>query len=500
MTNGPEDNLYKVPDSSETEEPRKEQSLDLSLDAQPPPNLRPLTRDGLWAASALGFGENYLPPYVLSLGATTFEMGLLSSFPFVVSGASQLLGLRLSERGVSRRTACRVGALVQALIWPTLAAVGLLTLEQDIAVKLAVLLAAIYFALGGLMAPLWNSLIGDIIPTQLRSSYLGDRTKLVTLVTLTAFMVGGALLQTSKHYDAANWGFFAIFVLAWIGRLMSSIWLGRYIDPPYQGATPDRFTLREFVLRSEDSNFTRFVLFTSVFNLASSISSVYTPLYIIRDTGFSYLDFMFVEAAQLLIQGLSFSKWGRLIQTYGSKRILSVSAACNAFIPLLYLISGSFWPIFFIKAFSGFVWSGYVLSTSTFLFDAVSPKHRSRCAAYQGLINSILVFIGASVGAMFSNLIPSASSLDHQWLTTTSSILMVFLISAVFRLAILPFLSSFKEVRPVPHAPHLQVLFKATVLHSITSTLLPNVTHSRERTDGLNDKRGEDRELEDDPS
>jgi MFS family permease len=441
-------------------------------DTTPTPSVEPVTKEGVWAAAALGFGENYFSPLAVSLGAATWQMGLLSSLPFVVGGAGQLLGLRISEKGPSRRTALRVITFIQALTFFPIALLAFIAPVEGRGVPFILALAFLYFGLGGLVGPLWNSLVGDIVPAAGRAQYFGNRTRTITLVTLLTFVTSGALLESVKYLDYTQMGFAAVFCLAAFSRLLSSKWLSRYADPPYRSSRKEGFTFRQFISRSEDSNFARFVLFVCVFNFASGISSAYVTLYLLRDLGLSYMEFVALEGTQLLIQAMSFSRWGMLMQTYGAKRVLSVASVLNAIFPFLFLVSDVFPFLFLLKACQGFVWSGFALGQSTFMFDAVAPKHRARCAAYQGIINSVTVLIAAGVGAFLEKLIPSGAPFQHMCLSTASPLLGVFFLSGLFRLAILPFLASFKEVREVSYTPHLDILFRATLLRPLTSNML----------------------------
>jgi len=440
--------------------------------------LAPLTKEGMWAASTTGFGENYLAPCAIALGASTFQLGLLGSFPSVVNGLSQLLGLRLTERGVGRRKACRRGAFVQALLWLPLGGLLFLPMHSEAAVQLFLVVAALYFALGGMIAPIWSGLIGDIIPPAVRARYLGERTRRITIVSLFAFILSGIFLEYMKYLGHVWYGFLILFTLACWGRIQSSKWLGRYEDPPYIVSSQENFTFRQFLLKMENANFARFVLFVSMFNFASSISSVYIPLYMLRDAQLTYLQFMMIEAMFLMSQSFSFSRWGQLMETYGAKRILVIAAVTNAVIPFMFLASSGFFALMLVRTVMGFVWSGYALSSSAFLFDAVTPKHRARCAAYQAVVNSLLVFLGAAVGALLAKIIPTSEALAHPLLTVSSSLPTVFLISGIFRLAMLPFLSSFKEVRKVATASHLSILFRASPLRPVTATILAPVMES----------------------
>jgi MFS family permease len=100
--------------------------------------------------------------------------------------------------------------------------------------------------------------------------------------------------------------------------------------------------------------------------------------------------------------------------------------------------------IFFIieEAISGIIWAGFNLSVSNFVYDAVTRERIALCVAYQGILNGIAVFLGATIGGIIA-------SLNFNLLGLTP-LLFIFLISFLLRLAVPIFLnSSMQEVRKI---------------------------------------------------
>ncbi|OHB93760.1 MAG: hypothetical protein A2Z57_02535 [Planctomycetes bacterium RIFCSPHIGHO2_12_39_6] len=66
-------------------------SLDLSI------------KDGVAFASTIGFGENYINPFAVALGASNFQIGLLGSLAQLVPSFIQLKAADITERLGSRK-------------------------------------------------------------------------------------------------------------------------------------------------------------------------------------------------------------------------------------------------------------------------------------------------------------------------------------------------------------------------------------------------------------
>ena len=74
-----------------------------------------------------GFGEAYFPAFGLLLGASPFEVGLLTTVPMLCGAGAQLLAPRVAHRIGDRRFVI-AAAVAQALCFLP---IGLLTLAPD---------------------------------------------------------------------------------------------------------------------------------------------------------------------------------------------------------------------------------------------------------------------------------------------------------------------------------------------------------------------------------
>jgi hypothetical protein len=121
----------------------------------------------------------------------------------------------------------------------------------------------------------------------------------------------------------------------------------------------------------------------------------------------------------------------------------------SGFIPLLWMISSLISGnlifviiyLFIIESFSGFIWAGFNLASGNFIYDAVSRDRMALCVAYPGVLNSLGIFFGSTFGGFIASLPTFLFS---------SSLLAVFLISAVFRFtSYFIMMPKIKEVREV---------------------------------------------------
>src|SRR3989339_78330 len=73
--------------------------------------------DGLFASVMTGFTLNYTTPFALVLGASVFQIGLLSSLTQMFSAFVQLKTADIVEKVKGRVRFITVGVVIQATTW-----------------------------------------------------------------------------------------------------------------------------------------------------------------------------------------------------------------------------------------------------------------------------------------------------------------------------------------------------------------------------------------------
>jgi len=440
-------------------------------------SLRESMRDGMAHAVMLGAGENYLGPFGIFLGATTLQIGLLATVPQLCAAATQWVGAVSIEHFKSRRRVIVAGVLAQSTVWIPMGLLPLLFGAGAGPVFALIGLTMLYQATAGFVAPVWNSLIGDLVPEDVRGRFFGRRNRLIGVATFVALLFAGGILHVFKLTGRAAGGFLLIFSVAFLARIQSAHHLARYRDPAL--ALPDdaRFSFWQFVSRAPHSNFAKFVFFVATINFAVAFSAPYFALYMLRDLQFSYLEFTLVSAASTISQFLTFRYWGGLTDRFGNKKILNICGFGIALVPALWVFSSDLIYLIVIQLFGGFVWAGFSLAAANYMFDAVTPAKRARCVAYQGMINGVFVVTGSLAGGFVATHLPPAVTLGSLVWHPVSVLLMIFALSGVGRLiAAALLLHRFREVRSVEDIRHRELIFRISHLKPIAGATFSVLT------------------------
>ncbi|MBN1103185.1 MAG: MFS transporter, partial [Deltaproteobacteria bacterium] len=288
------------------------------------PSLRASIGDGASHAVMMGCGENYLGPFGIFLRATTLQVGLLATLPQLFGALMQWFGAHKMDRIRSRRRAIVAGAATQALTLIPMALIPFLFGKTSLSILCLLALMIVYHGANGTVVPVWNSLIGDLVPAGIRGRFFGHRNRLTGMSTFIALMLAGLTLHVFERRGLPAVGFLIIFSVAFLARLNSVRWLSKYDDPEFQVSAEQIFTFRQFLRRSPHSNFAKFVFFFAAINFGVAFSAPYFALYMLRDLRFSYVEFTAVTGVATITQFLTFRYWGGLSDRFGNKKILNV--------------------------------------------------------------------------------------------------------------------------------------------------------------------------------
>jgi MFS family permease len=422
---------------------------------------RNLIAEGALDAVKIGAGETYLGAFGVLLGGTNLQIGALATVPSLIGSISQVVGMKLAERVESRRALVTALIRLQGLVWLPIGLLAFVLNPGWWAVSALLFFVSLHHILSGILAPLWNSLVGDVVAPTVRGSFFGHRNRWIAVFSFASLVAAGSLIHAFSSVNAEVIAFAAVFLVAGFARALSGRFFSRVEDPRLIVPEHSKFTFWQFIRRVRASNFVRFVLFVSLINFGAAISGPYFAIYMLKDLKLSYLQYTGAICFAVLAQFLVMRTWGALSDKFGNRKILSVCSWFVACTPLFWLFSSHYLFILLIQFYSGFFWSGFNIAAANFVFDAVTPEKRARCIAYQGIINGTLVSIGGVVGGLLATHVLPHMPLLGGSDAHSSPFLGLFLLSGLLRLTVVGFLlNSFKEVRQVAGISGHQLLIR----------------------------------------
>lgn len=406
-----------------------------------------------------GFGFRYVTPYALSVGANNTQIGLLSSLPGLFGTLSQLLTFKFMKY-FSRKKIIFWGVFLQALMWLLLIAAGIpffiYGLKNNLSADLIIVVYTLLVLFGSFAGPAWTSMMRDLVPTN-RGAYFGRRNQIIGSVALICMFVAGFLLDYFKQTHIYL-GFIVMFLVAGVGRFISSLLFKKHYDPKFQVDDKKYFSLFDFIKKMRENNYGRFVLYYSLISFSCAIASPFFVVFMLKDLGFTYSQYMITVVFNSLSTLLLMPLWGKFADKYGSVEVMRITGFLIPLLPFLWLVTSLVHSLFYVvlliivlEIYSGFIWSGFNLAAGNFVYDAVSKERLAICSSYLNIINGFFALIGAFIGGYLSS---------HNFsMFGLSPLLTLFFLSAVARFGVyFLYSSSVKEVREVQiFEPHRKV-------------------------------------------
>jgi MFS family permease len=429
-------------------------------------SLRHSLKDAAAFATMVGIGETYLSAFALFLKASTPQIGLLASLPPLLASFVQLFSAWLGHFTGQRKMIVLIGASVQAFAWLPL--VLLPMLFRDAAVPLLIAAVVIYQCGANLSTPQWGSMMGDIVPTRRRGRFFALRTRIVSLVTFIALLLGGLTLHTASKSGHTYQGFLMLFGIAMLARVVSVYHLSKMHDPSGHVAAMEVPVGTAWWQRIRQSNFVRFSIFFALTQFSVAIASPFFTVYMLRDLQFSYVAFMTNTGMAILAQFLTLNQWGRISDVFGNRRILAATGMLIPLMPLLWIFSTNFWYLLVIQALSGLAWAGFSLSAGNFLYDLIARDKRATYLAIHNVLASTGIFAGAMLGGYLGAVLPTQVELFGTTFSWFSPLLGVFAISTVVRaIIVIALVPKIREVRNVRDISLTDLMFRVTRVNAL---------------------------------
>lgn len=416
-----------------SEKELKEKTLKLSV------------KEGSATSVMSGTGEAYIVPFALSLNASNFQIGFLSSFVALFGAIFQVVGSK-SVYHHSRKKLIIFSVFLQASMWLLIAGLGILAILDYVSIYTPTILIFMYIfysIFGNFAGPSWFSMMGDLVPEKIRGKYFSRRNSIAGAVAMISSFLAAIFLDYAKEFGFLLWGFVLLFGIAAIGRYISCYLFTKHYEPESTAKKESYFSFFKFFRKAPSNNFGKFVIFISLISLANSFTAPFFAVYMLNDLRFSYLSFTLVNLAGSLFTIFSVPFWGKLGDKKGNRFLLKVGSGIIIFAPIMWVFfSSPLGLIFSAQLLAGIGWAAFNLGASNFIYDAVTPQRRAICVAYYTLLTSMGVFIGALIGGAFAQNIQ---------ISGVNIFLVMFVISGLSRGVIaLIFLPRFKEVRILP--------------------------------------------------
>ena len=408
-------------------------ATELTITHQPPvisksalrTSLKASTIDGVFAAifSSVTSGV-LLTNFLLQLGASPLEIGMLSSIPMLTS-LLQPLGALLAERSNSRHFFCWWTFIPARLLWLIpIAGICWSSWNKSNSHQLVSLTLATIFASNisaGLGTSSWLSWMTVLVPHRLRGRYFGFRNSAASLTTLIAVPIAGLAISMLPGTTIQGYGIvLGLGIIAGIVSLACQNFMADVnpqLPPPSLLSLPKSNSLAAAeVIQAppvfslfQDLNFVKFLLYFGLWAFAVNLIVPFYNLYLLDNLK---LDLNWVSLYASLHAGANLVMllvWGKIADRLGNRPLLLMVGILVGILPVFWLGTGnnllSLWlwlPL--IHLVKGSLWAAIDLCSNNIQMELAPKSHPSSYFAIAAATAGVFGALGTTVGSQLTTL------------------------------------------------------------------------------------------------
>lgn len=370
----------------------------IPLSAQIKHNLTSFFFDGLFSSASDNITVTYLGLYILALGATRTQIGLMSSLSSLAAALILLPGALMVERfGHRKQITLFFGGGIGRLLILVLAVLPFLFGGPALIIT-AIALSILRDINSNVAFPAWVSVTGEIIPMEGRGRFFGSRNFIMGIAgMITIFLVGELITRVGSPN-----GYQIALGLAFLFGIGSTFSFGRIRDPRGTAPIPVPGAFKIKTVWNDIKGhpvFISLILTMVVWNFSLNIAGPFFNIYMVQNLKFSAA---LVGLASIVttISSLSIQRWiGRLSDRWGSRRVMFISMSIIPLLPLAWVFVSKFWHIAAVNLASGLVWGAFNLVSFNFLLSLTPPAQRARYSAIYQIMVTLALALGAAVGS-----------------------------------------------------------------------------------------------------
>ena len=366
-------------------------------------------------------GGVLLSSFLIDLGASPFEIGMVASLP-MIANLLQPLGALLSNRSHSRHDYGIWTFLPSRLLWLILLiCIILRETNTDFSsnfskelIYLTLALVIISNILAAMGSASWMSWLAALVPAKLRGRYYSVRSIVSNVTGLLCLPIASFIIANWQGGSISGYGLvLSIGILAGVVSLtcqhfMIDINPQKY-QPTGQGdyQTEHQQTnlFNNLIAPFQDRNLIIFLIYVALWGFAINLSTPFFNLYMLENLN---VDITWVTLFNSLSSGanmLMLLVWGRLSDRLGNRPLLIFVGIAIAISPLFWLLTGisqvqeQLWLYLIIfHLFLGGTWAAIDLGSNNIQIGIAPMEHHATFFAIVAAIAGISSALGATLG------------------------------------------------------------------------------------------------------
>ncbi|ALC87225.1 MFS transporter permease [Bacillus sp. FJAT-22090] len=354
---------------------------------------------GMASTIALNFSNNFFPIFAITiLGATNYQVGLISSLPPLIALLMTIPAAILLNRASAQKKLVAMSVLLARLMF--LLIVLVVYLPSDSLQAWAFLGIIAFISVPNTVANVgWQTLISGMIDESRRGQFFSDRNRLLTMVGLISTLVIGVLMKDASESVTA---YQILFAIAFGFGLLEVFFLLKQEDIiPSSDVLVKKKSMDWSIFKHV--NYVWFLAAALFFNFAWQMAWGLFNIYNVRVAGATIFWISMFSVGSMLMQFLTFPLWKKWADKYSNMQVFIWAAIGMSTTPFLTMLSTNLYYLTLIQTTSGFFLSGTVLILFNLLLEQSPEQYRTYCITTYNVLLAFVAFIAPQIGIWLLN-------------------------------------------------------------------------------------------------
>jgi MFS family permease len=381
-------------------------------------NLRNFFYNGLFRSASDSITLTYLTLFLLALGATSADIGLMTALASISGTFLLIPGAMLVDRlGQRKRIVLFSGGFTSSIILLFMALIPVVVRGTD-TIYFIIALKVIMDGLGNFSIPAWVSMTADVVPLSWRGRYFSTRNLAMGFASMVVTYGIGQLISWLGEPVGYQWA----LGLSFIFGVLSASFFARIRDyrDNDQVIPNQSYSVRSLlrILRT-DRNFLAFCSFTAFWTFSLNIAGPFFNVFLVNDLNATASIIGIVTVVGIISSIPAQRIFGPITDRWGSRNLMRLVAYIIPILPFGWYFVRAPWQAIPMNILGGILWAAMNLASFNLLLEISSQEQRARYSAMYQISVALSAAIGASLGGIVAD----------QW-----GIPLVFLLSGTGRL------------------------------------------------------------------
>lgn len=347
---------------------------------------------GMASAVATNMSNSYIPIFAMTiLGATNYQVGLISSLPPLVTLLMTLPAAILLNRAIEQKRLVAFSVLAARFVFLLIAFISYV--PGSFGSWLLLGLIATMSIPNTMVNMGWQSFIGNLIEDHRRAQFFSDRNRLLTIVGLIVTLIIGIVM---KDTTASNLTYQVLFTFTFLVGIVELYFLMKH-EEPVRAVSQNKKRAMDWSI-FKNNQYVLFLVIALVFNFGWQMAWGLFNIYNIRYAEATIFWVSMFNVGSMVTQILSFSLWRKWSQKNGNMRVFVWVAFGMSTAPLLTVLSTNHFYLVAMNVLSGFFISGTVLILFNLLLENSPTEVRTYCITSYNVLLAIIAFSSPQIG------------------------------------------------------------------------------------------------------